>query len=518
MTDCLLVSFDGAGTIAGRLYSHIHFGLIRVGIKSTALLTLGILASGAFSSAAAGGDRWAGLEPCEIAIAGGRLSAEARCGTLEVAEDPDLPGGRRIELAFAVSPARASRALADPVVYLAGGPGQSARETLPIMQRALRDLNRDRDLIFLDQRGTGGSNMLDCAMDDGGEIWLETDMEHSSEVLRECLERWDTDVRFYTTTDGARDLEALRTEYGIEQFNLIGGSYGTRMAQVYLRNYPAGVRSVVLDGVVPTRLHLGSEHGIMLDRALRRLFNACREDRECAERFPQLDRAFETLKARYRHNSQSIFVTHPRTGQGFEMNFTRDVLASALRFLAYSPESQMMIPYLVHEAAETGNPERLASQALIVTDQMMDLIAIGLNFAVGCSEDWPGWPQDIDQSATLLGESLTDAYREICSWWPAGNVPKDFHQPFDSDVPILILSGELDPVTPPSYGDEALAQFSHARHLVATGRGHIVLTNPCISRIATSFIRSADIEDLETGCMDAIGPEPFFLDLLGPAP
>ena len=500
------------------MYSHIHLGLIRVGIKSIVLLALVFLGASAFTGASAGDDRWADLEPCEISIAGGRLTAEAQCGTLQVAENPDASDGRRIELAFAVAPSRSQRALADPVVYLAGGPGQSARETLPIMQRALRDLNRDRDLIFLDQRGTGGSNILDCEMGEGEDMWLETDLADTSERLKQCMEQWDADVRFYTTSHGAADLEKFRAHYEIAAFNLIGGSYGTRMAQVYLRNYPERVRSVVLDGVVPTRLHLGSEHGIMLDRALQHLFDACRRDSECSERFPGLDSAFAELKARYNSNSQPIFVTHPRTGQGFEMNFTRDVLATALRFLAYSPESQMMIPYLVHEAAATGSPERLASQALIVTDQMMDLIAVGLNFAVGCSEDWPDWPEDIDQSTTLLGESLTEVYREICAWWPTADVADDFHQPFDSDVPMLILSGELDPVTPPAYGDEALAQFSNARHLVATGRGHIVLTNPCIGGIATRFIRSADIEDLDTGCMDAIGPEPFFLDLLGPAP
>ncbi len=500
------------------MYSHIHLGLIRVGIKSFVLLALAFLAAGVFTGASAGDDRWAGLEPCEISIAGGRLTAEAQCGTLTVGENPDAPDDRRIELAFSVAPARSGRALPDPVVYLAGGPGQSARETLPIMQRALRDLNRDRDLIFLDQRGTGGSNILDCEMDDGHDLWMETDLADTSESLKRCMQRWDADVRFYTTTQGAADLESFRAHYDIAALNLIGGSYGTRMAQVYLRNYPEHVRSVVLDGVVPTRLQLGSEHGIMLDRALHRLFDACQQDSECSAHFPELDSDFSELKARYNGNSQPIFVTHPRTGQGFEMNFTRDVLATALRFLAYSPESQMMIPYLVHEAATTGSPERLASQALIVTDQMMDLIAVGLNFSVGCSEDWPDWPEGIDQSATLLGESLTEVYREVCSWWPAGEVPEDFHQPFDADVPMLILSGELDPVTPPAYGDEALAQYSQARHLVAEGRGHIVLTNPCIGGIATRFIRSADVEDLDTDCMKAIGPEPFFLDLLGPAP
>ena len=325
-------------------------------------------------------------------------------------------------------------------------------------------------------------------------------------------------MAFYTTTQAAADLEALRLEYGIEQYNLIGGSYGTRLAQVYLRNYPDRVRSVVLDGVVPTRLALGSEHAEMLDRALERLFEDCAETEDCAEAFPDLGEAFAELKARYRDRTQQIVVTHPRTGQGIDLPFGRDMLASALRFLAYSPESQMIIPYLVHEAARTGSPERLASQAIIVTDRMNDMIAIGLNFAVGCSEDWPAWPEQPDQSGTLLGNSMTEVYEQVCQWWPAGKAPADFHQPFDSEVPVLLLSGELDPVTPPAYGEEAAEQFSNSVHLVAKGRGHIVLTLPCMSDIVTRFVRQADVDELDTECMARIGHEPFFLDLLGPAP
>ncbi|MFU8878019.1 MAG: alpha/beta hydrolase, partial [Wenzhouxiangellaceae bacterium] len=105
-----------------------------------------------------------------------------------------------------------------------------------------------------------------------------------------------------------------------------------------------------------------------------------------------------------------------------------------------------------------------------------------------------------------------------CDWWPAIPVGPEFHQPFDSEAPILILSGELDPVTPPEYGDEAAAQFSNSEHLVAEGRGHIVLGEPCIARILTQFIDSAELEGLDLDCMDSIGPEPFFLDLLGPSP
>jgi len=492
---------------------------IKSGFRS--LLCLAALALAAGPASAEGQavkDRWAGLSKCELSAAGGRLSASALCGSLTVPENPDRPEGRQIELAYAVKPARASSARPDPVVFLAGGPGQSARDALPIMQAALHEINRQRDLIFLDQRGTGGSNALECRFDQQGELWLEPDWDDLNEQLRDCVDGWDADVRYYTTLHAAADLDAFRAAHGIDSMNLIGGSYGTRMAQVYLRAYPQHVRSVLLDGVVPTRLALGAEHAVMLDRALGKLFRECRRDTACNQAFPDLDAAFAQLKTRYRHDHPQLVVTHPRTGEGVDLRFTRDVLASALRFLAYSPESQMMIPYLIHEAANTGSPQRLASQAMIVSDQMNDMIAIGLNFAVGCSEHWPAWPDRLDQAGTLLGNGMTEIYQHVCSWWPQGDVPDDFHQPFDADAPVLLFSGELDPVTPPDYGDEAAAQFSHSRHLVAPGRGHIVLTSPCMSSIATEFVRTASVDELDVECMERIGHEPFFLDLLGPAP
>ncbi len=469
---------------------------------------------------AAAGERYDGLEPCELSAAGGRLTADALCGTLTVAEDPARPDDRQIELAYAVMPARGPRSTDDPVFFLAGGPGQSARETAPIMRMALRDINRQRDLIFLDQRGTGGSNPLHCHFDEEDEVWLSPDNERVVEQLLACKREWDADVRFYTTGDAARDLEALRRHYGFEQINLIGGSYGTRMAQVYLRAFPDPVRSVILDAVVPTRLHLASEHGIKLDLALDRLIEACAADADCDATFPDLAAAFRSLKADFpdHDDGPELSVTHPRTGSAVDIPFTRATLATALRFLAYNPQSQMMIPYLIHEAAATGNPARIASQALIITDQMADAIAVGVNFSVGCSEDWPDWPDVPGSEDTLLGDSMREVYDAVCSDWPLGEVPAHFHQPFDSEVPILILSGELDPVTPPEYGEEAHAQFSNSLHLVARGRGHIVLTGRCAGRIAAEFMDSASVDELDTECMDRLGPDPFFLDLLGPAP
>ncbi len=480
-------------------------------------LTLLVVGAGLLASLPASAQRYADLEACELAAAGGRLTVTARCGTLEVPENPDAADGRRLELSYAVVPGRASQVQPDPVFFLAGGPGQSARDVAPMISAALRDVNRNRDLVFLDQRGTGGSNRLDCLVDESEE-WLEMDFERMDRELQQCQQQWDADVRYYTTSDAARDLDELRQHLGFEQINLVGGSYGTRMAQVYLRQHPDAVRSVVIDGVVPTRLHLGSEHGMKLDQSLYRLFDQCRADAICGERFPELDQALRNLIDHYQQETEELIVTHPRTGQGIPVDFTNDVLASSLRFLAYSPQTQMIIPYLIHEAATTGSPSRLASQALIVQDQMSDQIAIGLNFAVGCSEDWPGWPLELDQSGTLLGNSMREFYQTVCAWWPAGEVADDFHQPFDSDVPMLILSGELDPVTPPEYGEEAAEQFGNSLHLVGRGLGHIVLGQPCFGNIITQFINQASVADLDTECLDQLGPEPFFVDLLGPTP
>jgi pimeloyl-ACP methyl ester carboxylesterase len=462
-------------------------------------------------------ERWADLEKCELSAAGGRISVEAYCGTFSVPENRDRPDGRVLDLAWAVIPARSSTIEPDPVVFLAGGPGQAARDIAPMMSIPFSDVNRNRDLIFLDQRGTGGSNKLSCDFDE--ELLIsENDLGELDRQLQACHDGFDADVTHYTTRDGAADLDALREHLGIEQWNLVGGSYGTRMGQVYLREYPDRVRSVILDGVVPSRLRLGSEHAEKLDQSLELLFASCASDAECNERFPEIQQRFDELKQRYAEVGVEIQVTQPRTGIAETVEFNAEALAGALRFLAYSPESQMMIPYLVHEAAVTGSPERLAAQALMTGEQLGDTIAIGLNFAVGCSEDWPHWPAGQDASGTLMGNQMRDLYERVCTWWPADPVGVEFFDPFRSDVPVLLLSGERDPVTPPEYGEEALEQFDNGLHLVAAGRGHIVVTIGCISGIATQFINDASVAELDTECMDTIGPEPFFLDLLGPAP
>ncbi|GAB4177832.1 MAG: alpha/beta fold hydrolase [Wenzhouxiangellaceae bacterium] len=459
---------------------------------------------------------WPGVQSCQLESEDGRLSVKALCGTLEVPENRERPDGRVLELAWAVVEARRPDPSPDPVFFLAGGPGQSARDAAAMISTALKDVNLEHHLIFLDQRGTGASNALNCEFDES--ITFEADTDQAVESLKRCLASLDAAPEHYTTLDAADDLEALRRHLGLGPVNLIGGSYGTRMAQVYLRRYPDAVRSVVLDGIVPTRLALGAEHAAKLDQAITRLIDRCVSDTACAERFGDLRSDFEVLKQRYAEQGQRIELTHPRTGVVEEFNFNRAVLGSALRFLAYQPETQAMIPLLVHESLESGDPTRLSALAMMTIDQISSQIAIGLNFSVGCSEDWPYWPRDTHAEGTLLGDSFTELYRQVCEFWPSKPVGPDFHQPFDTPVPILLLSGELDPVTPPEYGEEAHAQYSNSLHLVGSGRGHIVMTHPCFGRIIAQFIEDAGFDALDTGCLDELGPEPFFLDLLGPAP
>lgn len=469
-----------------------------------------------------GQDRYDALAPCELSTAGGQLTTEALCGTLSVSENPNeaLGEGRMLELAYAVLPARNGKGLPDPVFFLAGGPGQAARDMAPIMHRALRDVHRNRDLIFLDQRGTGGSNALDCEFIEPEDALITPDPSLAAAQLLACLNDWDADVRFYTTTEAVQDIDTLRQHLGFDKINLIGGSYGTRVGQVYLKNHGQHVRTALLDGVVPMRLALGSEHGPSLDRTLNALVGACLAETTCQQAFPNLDTALEKLKEEYDSWTEGpkISVTHPRVGEAVDMTFSRAVLATALRFLAYDPASQMLMPYLIHEAATTGNPQRIAAQALIVSEQMDDAIAIGLNFAVGCIEDWPQWPDQADVQSTLLGDSIGELYNSICPDWPGADLPDGFNSPYQGDVPMLLFSGELDPVTPPAYGEEVMTTSANALHLIADGRGHIVMTLPCMARIAADFIDQASVENLDVSCMEALGSEPFFTDLLGPTP
>ena len=455
---------------------------------------------------------------CMLALPGTTLTAPAQCGFLEVSEDPAEPQGRKIKLHIALAKATSTTVMPDPVFIFAGGPGQAASETWVILHGMLDKIRKNRDIIMIDQRGTGQSNKLDCEVESPDDLSTRIDLELLVQQTRDCAQVLDGDPRLYTTTHGMRDYETVRQALGYEKINLLGVSYGTRSAQVYLRMFPNSVRSVVLDSVIPMQLALGQEHAPMLDRAIATVFSDCRNDPDCAELFLVGEQELQNLQDDLRAIPRQITITNPVTGQDQEILMSADTLAVAVRFLSYSSESQAVLPLLIHEAITTGDLSRLASQAMLVMSGLSEMLARGMELSVMCSEDYPFINFDDDQGNTIIGNVFLDMVRAQCEAWPRGEVPEGFHEPVISDVPVLLVSGERDPVTPPHYAARVAETFSNSLNLVANGQSHSVLRINCLNEIATGFIQQGSISGLDTSCVDDIGSSPFFTSLLGPKP
>jgi len=457
------------------------------------------------------------LETCELVVPGTPLSTVGECGWMDAAENPDVPDGRQIKVRVARIPARGRKTEPDPLVFFAGGPGQSALESWPIIAGAVNKLNETRDILLVDQRGTGQSNPLKCPQIELEES-LALDWDELGRTTQECLDSLDGDPRFYTTTIAMYDVDAARAALGYEQVNLFGGSYGTRAAQVYLRLFPERVRTIVLDGVVPQSLALGTEHAMKLDQAIYRVLKACDADPLCGELFPDTTSKLADLIESVEESPVEITVEHPNTGEPFPLTFNREVLSTALRFLSYSADSQAMLPFLINEAAVEQRFDRLASQMLIAATGLAQSISQGMEMSVMCAEDYPLFPTEPVPNDYLMGNMMEKSVNIQCGIWPQGPVPENFHEPVTGDLPVLLLSGELDPVTPPEYADRVAVHFSNSRHLIAPGQGHIATTRGCMGKIVSEFIMEGSADDLETDCISNMQATPFFISLTGPAP
>ncbi len=457
------------------------------------------------------------LETCELVVPGTPLSTMAECGWLQVAENPAEPEGKTINIRLARVPAKGRTSAADALIFFAGGPGQAATETWPIVAGALRKLNEDHDILLIDQRGTGQSNPLRCPQLSLKEM-LAFDWDDLAQSTHDCLESLDGDPRYYTTTIAMQDFDRVRAALGYESVDLFGVSYGTRAAQVYLRLFPNRVRTMVLDSVVPQTLALGTDHAKNLDHTIFRVLEACDEDADCHEAFPGTAAKLSELIKKLDENPVEVSVAHPTTGKPQELTFDRETMASSLRFLTYSSDTQAMLPLLIYEAATKNYFERLASQMMIAATGLQQSIAQGMELSVVCSEDFPFFPDNSDNSQYLMGDLMLKSSRIQCAIWPTDPVPANFHDPVRSDIPVLLLSGELDPVTPPRYAEQLLSWFSNATHLVAPGQGHSVTGRGCLGRLVSEFIIAASMEDIDSSCIEQLQPTPYFLSLTGPKP
>ena len=483
-------------------------------MKTNSTLVLGLLLTAVVRPVAA-----LELADCELSGANGSLIIQAECATLQVPEDHARPDGRQIELYFARIPARSREPAPDPLIFFAGGPGQSATESYPQVHGALSRLNSKRDIWLLDQRGTGQSTPLPCTIPPELLLGESSDelMISMASSCRTQLEADGTDLRQYTTTDAARDVETLRRLMGSPQLNLVGGSYGTRMALRYLRQYPDAVRSVVLDRVVPPEVALGQDHARHLDEALEQLFALCRADAACAERYGDPAASLAQLRKQLRAQPLRMEIPDPVTHQPVAETFNHDALAGLIRLYSYGPESAALLPLLIDEALQ-GRAGPLLAQGRMLVAQLVDAIYYGMQLSVSCAEDAALLEIREQDSQRLMGNELVHLLKLQCAQWPIGELPDDFHAPVTSEHPVLLLSGELDPVTPPAYAERVHRQLPNSRHLIAPGQGHIAMTRGCTARLMEQFITSLQVDELDAGCLSELSPPAFFLDYLGTAP
>ena len=459
------------------------------------------------------------LEDCRISAGPGFAGIKARCGTLARPLNPDAPDAGFIELHVAVVPALDLAPAPDPVVPLAGGPGQGAVQFYSAYAGAFEPLRRQRDILLVDQRGTGASARMDCPIDDDiveGEYSIELTIEYT----KGCLESLPHDPRWFTTSVAVRDLEAVREALGYASLNLYGVSYGTRVAQHYARRYPATTRTVTLDGVVPPQIALGPEIATESQRAVESIFSRCADDPACAEHFPGIADDFRALTARLRESPVLVDVPHPNTGRLETLSFGSAEFAGAVRLLAYRPETIALLPLLVHEAA-VGNFVPLAAQYRMTSLAMADALALGMHNAIMCTEDAPYYDAAIDRdgiAATYMGLFQLNALEAICSVWPAGPIDPGFRSPLEGDTPVLLLSGDADPITPPRYAELAAVHLDDAALLVGRHQGHGQIAVGCTSRLVAAFVDAASAADLDAGCLERSFVMPFFIDFSGPAP
>lgn len=456
------------------------------------------------------------FQACTLATLGSSASVEAYCTTLQVPENHAEPGGRQIELALAWVPARDS-ATPDPVFMIAGGPGQSARDSYPGVAAAFADIRRQRDVLLLDQRGTGASTPLVCSLQDLFEAEADASEAAMRDAAQECLDDLgdDVDPRYFTTTDAIQDLDLVRQRIGAESINLVGISYGTRVAQQYAKRYPRHTRSLVIDGIVPNALVLGAEHARNLESTLDAHFQACRGQPACHDALGDpravLDRVLALADA---GDAPVTAYRDASTGEVHEERLSRGHVAAVVRMYAYSPMTAALLPLTLAEAA-AGRPEPLLAQARMLVSSLDQQIHHGMQLSVMCTEDADEMQAREEDADTVLGNELISMSLAQCAVWPRGERPADFREPLRGDLPVLVLSGELDPVTPPRYGDEIVAHLPRGRHLVLPGQGHTTIGIGCMPKLTARFIDTLDAAELDATCLEGLRAMPPFSGFYG---
>ena len=444
------------------------------------------------------------LQPCRLE----GLAQAARCGVLRRPLDPARPQGVQIDLHYAVVPALAKQPAADPVFFFAGGPGQSAIKLAGLLAARQARLNQRRDLVFIDQRGTGRSAPLTCADDDERALLqplaARADEAQRLARLRDCRQALQAlphgDLRFYTTEIATGDVDAVRQALGVVRFNAIGASYGTRAVLDLLRQHPQTVRRAVLDGVAPPDMRLVDSAARDNQAALDALLMACTTEPACARRHPALRAQWQALLAAL---PQSVALPHPVSGRPELVTLRRSTLLSLVRAPLYAPVLASALPAAIAEA-HAGRWAPLATLASALGGGRGATLYSGMHLSVVCAEDLGPHAPPVDAADAAaaaapgndFGDTFARHYREVCADWPRGSVSPAFYklpERAPDAAPVWLLSGGLDPVTPPRHGERvARALGPRARHIVVQHAGHGVANGGCMRDAVLRFITTDD--------------------------
>ncbi len=449
------------------------------------------------------------LEPCEIEGVTG-----AECGTLTVYEDREANSGRTLDLYVTVVPATHPDPEPDPVYVLTGGPGSAATRGAASAGRS--PLNAQRAYVFMDQRGTGRSNGLFCQVRDDEPVDALLRELFDRERVARCREELSeqADLTLYTTPLAMDDLDDLRQALGHERINLWGTSYGTRAALVYIRRHGEHVRSAVLNASVSMGQIMPMGMAVDAEAAIRNVLHDCAASEPCASRYPDLEEDYR-LAVEGASGPVQVTLADPRTDEEVQATMQPAGFSEALRAMMYDPAATRNIPRFLHRAAREGNYDGFAQFGARRAWGISRVAAGGMYLSVTCAEDIPFADEAGEYEAargTFLTEHRARSHFDACREWPRGTVPENFHDNVVSDVPVLILNGEHDPVTPPRWGAEAAGHLSQSIHIVIPHGGHGwdgLQGSGCLGPIRAAFVRIPKPGALDLTCLENIRRHPF---------
>ncbi|WP_297895254.1 alpha/beta hydrolase [Shewanella sp.] len=438
------------------------------------------------------------------------VSDRLNCGFVTVPENPNKPDGKQIQVHYVVLPAVKNANHEEALLAIAGGPGQSAIDNAASFNTMLSKVRQQRDILLIDQRGTGRSNLLQC--DQGAQSALSFDDENIDSLAeaQKCLASIDADVSQYGSLNAITDFEAVRAHLGYKKLHVYGISYGTRMAQLYMRLYPEHLATVTLDGIVPMQQSV-LEISSAIDRGFELLFKDCQETTACHGQFPELKAEFEQVAATLANAPITDKVSDPVTGEKTLLTMTRGKFYGAIRMALYQTNVRALVPHAIHQAAKNNFQPLLGLYALTIDNAGM---AMGMHASVVCGEDMHRITPAMREQAknSFMGRTMLEGLEATCTAWKVPAVDASFSEPISSDIPTLLLSGEIDPATPPSWGELAMEKLTNAKHFIAPYATHGVAYQSCANNLIADLVRSGSVKDLDGECLKKDVRRSFYLN------